>query len=86
MSNSNLSPKEQLLLQQLQELYSLCERTSQKMILLEQTLSAKDKELTSLRRDMVKLQEENQHQKEVLQTWRQRLESTLSQLNDLNLN
>lgn len=84
MSNSNLSPKEQLLLQQLQELASLCERTSQKMILLEQTLSAKDKELTSLRRDMVKLQEENQHQKEVLQTWRQRLESTLSQLNDLN--
>ena len=84
MSNSNLSPKEQLLLQQLQELYSLCERTSQKMILLEQTLSAKDKELTSLRRDMVKLQEENQHQKDVLQTWRQRLESTLSQLNDLN--
>lgn len=84
MSNSNLSPKEQLLLQQLQELYSLCERTSQKIILLEQTLSAKDKELTSLRRDMVKLQEENQHQKEVLQTWRQRLESTLSQLNDLN--
>ena len=84
MSNSNLSPKEQLLLQQLQELSSLCESTSQKMILLEQTLSAKDKELTSLRRDMVKLQEENQHQKEVLQTWRQRLESTLSQLNDLN--
>ena len=84
MSNSNLSPKEQLLLQQLQELSSLCERTAQKMILLEQTLSAKDKELTSLRRDMVKLQEENQHQKEVLQTWRQRLESTLSQLNDLN--
>lgn len=84
MSNSDLSPKEQLLLQQLQELASLCERTSQKMILLEQTLSAKDKELTSVRRDMVKLQEENQHQKEVLQTWRQRLESTLSQLNDLN--
>ena len=84
MSNSNLSPKEQLLLQQLRELSSLCERTSQKMIFLEQTLSAKDKELTSLRRDMVKLQEENQHQKEVLQTWRQRLESTLSQLNDLN--
>ena len=84
MSNSNLSPKEQLLLKQLQELSCLCERTSQKMILLEQTLSAKDKELTSLRRDMVKLQEENQHQKEVLQTWRQRLESTLSQLNDLN--
>ena len=83
MSNSNLSPKEQLLLQQLQELYSLLERTPQKIILLEQTLSAKDKELTSLRRDMVKLQEENQHQKEVLQTWRQRLESTLSQLNDL---
>lgn len=84
MSNSNLSPKEQLLLQQLQELSSLCERTSQKMIFIEQTLSAKDKELTSLRRDMVKLQEENQHQKEVLQTWRQRLEFTLSQLNDLN--
>ena len=84
MSNSNLSPKEQLLLQQLQELSSLCERTSQKMIFLEQTLSAKDKELTSLRRDMVKLQEENQHQKEVLQTWRQRLEFTLRQLNDLN--
>ena len=84
MSNSNLSPKEQLLLQQLQELSSLCERTSQKMIFLEQTLSAKDKELTSLRRDMVNLQEENQHQKEVLQTWRQRLEFTLSQLNDLN--
>lgn len=54
------------------------------MILLEQTLSAKEKELNSLRRDVVKLQEENLHQKEVLQTWRQRLESTLSQLNDLS--
>lgn len=84
MSNSSLSPKEQLLLQQIQELSALCERTSQKMLLLEQTLSAKDKELVSLRRDVAVLQEENQHQKEVLQTWRQRLESTLSQLNDLN--
>lgn len=84
MSDSSLSPKEQLLLQQLQELSDLCERTSQKMIFLEQSLSAKDRELKTLKRDIVMLQEENQHQKEVLQTWRQRLESTLSQLNDLN--
>ena len=84
MSGSSLSPKEQLLLQQLQELSALCERTSQKMIFLEQSLSAKDRELKTLKRDIVMLQEENQHQKEVLQTWRQRLESTLSQLNDLN--
>lgn len=84
MSDSSLSPKEQLLLQQMQELSDLCERTSQKMIFLEQSLSAKDRELKTLKRDIVMLQEENQHQKEVLQTWRQRLESTLSQLNDLN--
>ena len=84
MSNSNLSPKEQLLLQQLQELSSLCERTSQKMILLEQTLSAKDKELTSLRRDMVKLQEENQHQKELIQTWKNRLESAICNLPEID--
>ena len=84
MSNSNLSPKEQLLLQQLQELSSLCERTSHKMILLEQTLSAKDKELTSLRRDMVKLQEENQHQKELIQTWKNRLESAICNLPEID--
>ena len=84
MSNSNLSPKEQLLLQQLQELSSLCERTSQKMIFLEQTLSAKDKELTSLLRDMVKLQEENQHQKELIQTWKNRLESAICNLPEID--
>ena len=38
------------------------------------------KELESIRREMAQLQEENQHQKEILQTWRQRLETALTSL------
>ena len=84
MDKLTLSPRERQLLKELNEIYEGCKQLSDRLISTEAQLENKEKELSSLQREFSKLKEENQHQKEVLQTWRQRLESTLSQLNDLN--
>jgi hypothetical protein len=75
-----LTPKEKLLLEQLDELCALCTQFSDRLLETEKTLNQKNKELESIRREMALLQEENQHQKELLQTWRKRLETALSAL------
>lgn len=81
MNDKKLTPKEKLLLEQLDELCALCTQFSNRLLETENTLKQKNKELESIRREMAQLQEENQHQKEILQTWRQRLESALTSLN-----
>ena len=81
-NNNNLTPKEKLLLEQLEELTKICQRVSDRLSNAEAQLKNKDRELKVLRRDMIQLKEENQHHKEMLQTWRQRLETTLSTLPD----
>ncbi len=80
MIEKKLTPKEKLLLEQLDELCALCTQFSDRLSSAEKSIKQKNKEIESLRREMAQLQEENQHQKEILQTWRQRLESTLSTL------
>lgn len=81
MIEKKLTPKEKLLLEQLDELCALCTQFSERLSDTEKTLNQKNKELETIRREMALLQEENQHQKELLQTWRQRLETALSSLN-----
>ncbi len=80
MIEKKLTPKEKLLLEQLDELCALCTQFSDRLLETEKNLNQKNKELESIRREMALLQEENQHQKELLQTWRQRLETALSTL------
>ena len=45
-------------------------------------LKEKDQELNTIRREMISLKEENQTQREVLQTWKQRLETILCKFPD----
>ena len=80
MIEKKLTPKEKLLLEQLDELCAMCTQYSNRLLETEKTLNQKTKELESIRREMAQLQEENNHQKEILQTWRQRLDSALSSL------
>ena len=80
MIEKKLTPKEKVLLEQLDELCALCTQFSDGLLETEKELNQKNKELETIRREMALLQEENNHQKEMLQTWRQRLETALSSL------
>lgn len=79
-----LSPREEQLLKELRTLTELADRVAQKLSTTEQTLYAREAEANDLRRSMIELKEENQHLKEVLQTWRQRLDAVLNQLKSIN--
>ncbi|MBQ9275024.1 MAG: hypothetical protein IJ228_09430 [Succinivibrio sp.] len=83
-NQDKLSPKEQELLLRLQELFELASGVSERLLVAERQNALKDDELATLRRTMVELQQENQHLREVLQTWRERLGSVLNQLKDIN--
>lgn len=43
----------------------------------------RDTELTSLRRQLIELKEENQHLKELMNTWKERMGTFMSQINNL---
>lgn len=79
-----LSPREEQLLREMNSLSELADRVAQKLSTTEQTLYAREAEANDLRRSMIELKEENQHLKEVLQTWRQRLDAVLNQLKSIN--
>ncbi|MBO6258235.1 MAG: hypothetical protein J6M93_02715 [Succinivibrio sp.] len=81
---TTLSPREEQLLKELHTLTELADRVAQKLSTTEQTLYAREAEVNDLRRSMIELKEENQHLKEVLQTWRQRLDAVLNQLKAIN--
>ncbi len=80
MTEKKLTPKEKLLLEQLDELCATCAQFSQRVVSAEKTILEKNREIEKIRREVARLQEENQHQKELLQTWRQRLETILNSL------
>ena len=82
IKEAKLALKEQQLLQQLQELSLLCEDVSNRFISWQKELKEKDQELNTIRREMISLKEENQTQREVLQTWKQRLETILCKFPD----
>ena len=82
IKEAKLALKEQQLLQQLQELSLLCEDVSNRFISCQKELKEKDQELNTIRREMISLKEENQTQREVLQTWKLRLETILCKFPD----
>ena len=76
----DLTPKESELLNELDALERLAEKVTQKLCQTELTLRNTEGELEQARRDLISVREENQHLREVMQTWRQRLQSTLAAL------
>ena len=72
-----LNPKEDMLLNELNELSLIAEKVTQKLAVAMQNQTLLEQELTQTRKEITALKMENQHLREVMQTWRQRLESTL---------
>ncbi len=79
-----LSPREQQLLQELSAIKSSCQRLSRALDERDLRLQQQERELSATRRSMIELKEENSHLREVLQTWRSRMDSVLSQLRSLD--
>lgn len=79
-----MSPREQKLLAQLEEIKQICLELSSILSAQDKVIATQCQELAQLRRSMIELKEENSHLREVLQTWRERMDSVLSQLRGLN--
>ena len=80
---SDISPREQMLLEELEQLLEEARRTALIIDGFKQRDAEREQEAVALRRSMIELKE-NQHLREVLQTWRQRLDGVLSQLKAIN--
>lgn len=78
------TPREKILLNELGDLLESAREISSDLEKCRQTLNERECEIRALRRDMIELKEENQHLREVLQTWRVRLDSVLGQLKTIN--
>ena len=78
-----LNPKEDMLLNELNELSLIAEKVTQKLAVAMQNQTLLEQELTQTRKEITALKIENQHLREVMQTWRQRLESTLNSLDNI---
>ncbi len=78
-----LNPKEDMLLNELNELSLIAEKVTQKLAVAMQNQTLLEQELTQTRKEITALKMENQHLREVMQTWRQRLESTLNSLDNI---
>lgn len=78
------SPKEQQLLRELDALGELAEKLSQKLFNTQQSLELALKEIETTQRTMNEIREENQHLREVMQTWRKRLSNTLNSLDPID--
>ena len=81
---SDISPREQMLPKELEQLLEEARRTALIIDGFKQRDAEREQEAVALRRSMIELKEENQHLREVLQTWRQRLDGVLSQLKAIN--
>ncbi|WP_303963814.1 hypothetical protein [Succinatimonas hippei] len=79
----SLSPKERELIASLKEIVSLSENMRIKLERAQKELSSLQATLSSERRSMIELKEENQHLREVLQNWRNRMNSVLEQLGEI---
>ena len=78
---NKLNKREAKLLADLDELMQLSEQLSQKLIFVQNAQQKAESDLVILRQEVISLRTENQHLREVMQTWRQRLEATLNSLN-----
>lgn len=84
MINRALSPKEKALLKELEELSVSCKKLCNLLIETKANLNDKEKELNSLQKQISALKSENQHQKEMLQTWQSRLSQVLQDLPEID--
>lgn len=78
---NKLNQRETKLLADLDELMHLSEQLSQKLIFVQNAQQKAESNLAILRQEVLSLRTENQHLREVMQTWRQRLEMMLKSLN-----
>lgn len=78
---NKINQREAKLLADLDELMQLSEQLSQKLIFVQNAQQKAESDLVILRQEVISLRTENQHLREVMQTWRQRLEATLNSLN-----
>ncbi len=78
---NKLNQRETKLLADLDELMQLSEQLSQKLIFVQNAQQKAESDLAILRQEVLSLRAENQHLREVMQTWRQRLETMLKSLN-----
>ena len=74
--DDSLSPKERELIASLKEIVSLSENMRIKLERAQKELSSLQATLSSERRSMIELKEENQHLREVLQNWRNRMKES----------
>lgn len=84
MVDVKLTPRECDILSQLQDLEILSQKLTQKLNLAYEQLNQSENAKTQMLRQINELKEENQHQREMLQSWRRRLETALSQLSSLD--
>lgn len=75
-----LSPRERSLLEELVEIKELSRQLIAQLGRQNATIAEQQKELSQVRRSMIELKEENSHLREVLQTWRTRMDNVISQL------
>lgn len=79
-----VTPAERKLLREMEDLSETAARVAAGLAKTRKALQERDDEITALRRSVIELKEENQHLREVLQTWRERLDSVLSQLKGIS--
>ncbi len=81
MNKDEFTPKEKLFLSQLEELYTESLNLTQQYEALFERLRKAEQEIAALKREKIILQEENQHHREILQTLKERINTTLEKLN-----
>ncbi|MBO8415432.1 MAG: hypothetical protein IAB19_03505 [Proteobacteria bacterium] len=75
-----ISPRERSLLEELVEIKELSRQLIAQLGRQNEAMAQQQKELNQARRSMIELKEENSHLREVLQTWRTRMDNVISQL------
>lgn len=83
-NETELSESEQIMLNKMLALEQLSFDIAKKLQVIESELYSTNNELDAMRRKTITLQEENQHLREMLQTWRERMKNVLAQLGELD--
>lgn len=83
-NRDQLSLRELELLQELNEIATKTDALNQSIEEKLQSLDKKDMEIEALKRELAAYKEENEQLKELISTWRQRMDNILKQLGQLN--
>ena len=83
-NRDQLSLRELELLQELNEIAAKTDALNQSIEEKLQSLDKKDMEIQALKRELAAYKKENEQLKELISTWRQRMNNILKQLGQLN--